>query len=65
MKSLLLSHKETDYASVVWQQSRCLERVSFAVRRPSLAQRIELTSRVRELTRETRLSEGRRCFRSD
>ena len=50
MKSLLLSHKETDYASVAWQQSRCLERVSFAVRRPSLAQRIELTGRVRELT---------------
>jgi len=27
-----------------------LERVSFAVRRPSLAQRIDLTGRVRELT---------------
>lgn len=50
MKSLLLSHRETDYASVVWRQSRCLERVSFAVRRPSLAQRIDLTGRVRELT---------------
>lgn len=49
MKSLLLSHKQTDYASVVWHQSLCLERVSFAVRRPSLAQRIELTGRVREL----------------
>ncbi len=50
MKSLLLSRKETDYASVVWHQSRCLERVSFAIRRPSLGQRIELTGRVRELT---------------
>ncbi len=49
-KSLLRSHKETDYASVVWHESRCLERVSFSVRRPSLAQRIELTGRVRELT---------------
>lgn len=50
MKSLLLSHKATDYASVIWQESRSLEGVTFAVRRPSLAQRIELTGRVRELT---------------
>ncbi len=50
MKSSLLSHKGTDYSSFAWHQSRCLERVSFAVRRPSLAQRIELTGRVRELT---------------
>ncbi len=50
MKSLLRSHNQTDYASVVWHQSRCLERVRFAVRRPSLAQRIELTGQVRELT---------------
>jgi hypothetical protein len=50
MKSLLPSHKETNYASVVWHQSRCVERVSFAVRRPSLAQRIDLTGRVRELS---------------
>ncbi len=50
MKSLLPLHRETNYTSVVWYKSRCLEQVSFAVRRPSLAQRIELTERARSLT---------------
>ena len=50
MKSLLPLHREAQYASVVWHRSRCIERVSFAVRRPSLGQRIELTTRVRHLT---------------
>ena len=50
MKFLLPSGKDTNYESVVWHKSRCMERVSFAVRRPSLRQRIELTERVRELT---------------
>ena len=50
MKSLLPLVKNTNYESIVWHKSRCVERVSFAVRRPSLGQRIELTERVRELT---------------
>lgn len=50
MKSLLPSRKDTNYESIVWHKSRCFEQVSFAVRRPSLGQRIELTERVRELT---------------
>ncbi len=50
MKSLSLLRKESEYSSVAWHQSRCFEKVSFAVRRPSLAQRIDLTGRVRELT---------------
>ena len=50
MNSLLPSLKHSDYFSVVWHSSRCVKHVSFAIRRPSLAQRIQLTSRVRELT---------------
>ncbi len=50
MRSLLRSHSAAHYSSVVWRQSNVLKQVSFAVRRPSLAQRIELTARVRELT---------------
>ncbi len=50
MKSLLPLHREAEYVSVVWRQSSYLEQVSFAVRRPSLGQRIDLTSRVRELS---------------
>jgi hypothetical protein len=50
MSSFLHSRKDIDYSSVVWHRSRHYEQVSFAVRRPSLAQRIALTSRVRELT---------------
>ena len=50
MKSLLPLPKAADYSSVVWRASTALKGVNFAVRRPSLAQRIELTTRVRELT---------------
>ncbi len=50
MNSLLPSLRHSDYVSVFWQASSCLKHVSFAVRKPSLAQRIQLTSRVRELT---------------
>ncbi len=50
MKSLLHLHKEADYQSIAWHKSRYLEQVSFAVRRSSLAQRIELTERARRLT---------------
>ena len=38
------------YVSVVWHDSTACEGVRYAVRRISLAQRIELTRRVRELT---------------
>ncbi len=50
MKSLLRSLKSSDYSSIAWHESLCLKGVRFAVRRPSLAQRLELTARVRELT---------------
>ncbi len=50
MKSFLPSHKQTDYASVVWYKSESVPGVTFGVRRPSLAQRIDLTERVRELS---------------
>jgi hypothetical protein len=50
MKSLLPLHRDANYESVAWYKSRCLKEVSFAVRRPSLAQRIELTERTRGLT---------------
>ncbi len=50
MKSLLPSHRNVDYASVAWQESQVMKHVRFAVRRPSLAQRIELTQRVRDLS---------------
>ena len=50
MKSFLPLHRETNYISVAWYESRHLEQVSFAVRRPSLAQRIELTDRARNLS---------------
>jgi len=50
MKSLLPLHRDANYSSVAWYKSSCLEQVSFAVRRPSLAQRIELTERARGLT---------------
>lgn len=49
MKFFLHSRSETDYASVVWHRSSYLNHVTFAVRRPSLAQRIELTAKLREL----------------
>ena len=49
MRSLLPLRKEAVYASVAWHESRSIKDVKFAVRRPSLAQRIELTAQVREL----------------
>ena len=42
--------KRTDYKSLVWYESRCCAPARFAVRRPSLAQRIDLSARVRDLT---------------
>lgn len=44
------SHSEVDYLSVIWRESQTIPSVRFAVRRVSLAGRIELTRRIRELT---------------
>ncbi len=49
MKSLLLSHRDVEYASSIWRESQTMPGVEFAVRRPSLAQRIDLLDRVRAL----------------
>ncbi len=50
MKSFSLSPKQTCYSTVVWHESTVFPGVHFAVRRSSLAQRIELTRKMRELT---------------
>jgi hypothetical protein len=50
MKSFSLLPKPTCYSSVVWYESAVFPGVHFAVRRSSLAQRIELTRKMRELT---------------
>ena len=49
MKFISHSHKDTDFGSQRWFDSETFSGVRFAVRRPSLSQRIELTRRVREL----------------
>jgi hypothetical protein len=49
MKLLSLLHKQTNYESLCWYDSRSLPGVRFAVRKASLLQRIELTSRIKEL----------------
>jgi hypothetical protein len=41
---------EVSYASLSWHSSKRIEGVRFAIRRVSLAQRLELNKRVRELT---------------
>ena len=43
-------HSAPDYSTVVWHDSETTTGVRFATRRVSLAGRIELTRRVRELT---------------
>jgi hypothetical protein len=50
MKSTLPSPEANSYESVTWHESRAVIGVRFATRRVSLAQRIELTRQVRELT---------------
>ena len=50
MNCSLRLHKHEPYCSTRWHRSKTFPQVRFAVRRPSLAQRIELTARVRELT---------------
>jgi hypothetical protein len=49
MKSILPSRKHVEYASVIWRESQAVPGVEFAVRRPSLAQRIDLLERARAL----------------
>src|ERR1700751_763715 len=50
MKSILPSLKDVEYASIVWRKSQAMPGVEFAVRRPSLAQRIDLLESARSLT---------------
>jgi hypothetical protein len=44
------SPKSIEYSSVRWYESRTIPGVSFAIRRISLQQRIDLTKRIRELS---------------
>lgn len=50
MKFISRSPKPASYESVTWHESKAAAGACYATRRVSLAQRIELTSRVRELT---------------
>ena len=50
MKSQSHSHEPGGYSTVNWLDSQVMPGVRYGVRRVSLAQRIELTSRARELT---------------
>lgn len=43
------SRKETNYASVIWHESKTIGGVRYATRRVSLQQRIELASKIREI----------------
>jgi hypothetical protein len=49
MKFISHSHRGTQYTSLRWHESKTFKGVRFATRRVSLLQRIELTSRVREI----------------
>jgi hypothetical protein len=42
--------KQSSYASLVWFESEIIRGVHYAIRRVSLAQRIELTKKARELS---------------
>lgn len=50
MNYLSLSRKGERFESLRWVESREMPRVRYAVRQPSLAQRIALTKRLHELT---------------
>ena len=50
MKFQLPSHRQNRYSTLHWHESQVLPGVSYGIRRISLAQRIEFTSRARELT---------------
>ena len=43
-------HKEVEYSSVVWRNSEAFKNVRYAVRKMSLAQRIEMAERVQALS---------------
>lgn len=50
MKFTSPSHRHTGYSSVVWITSSNYQNVRYAVRRVSLAQRIQLLERIHELS---------------
>ena len=50
MKFTSLSPKEVSYSSLSWHNSKTIAGVRFAIRRVSLAQRLDLNRRVREWT---------------
>lgn len=49
MKSISRSPKPVSYLSLSWHESKIVEGIRFATKRVSLAQRLELNQRVREL----------------
>lgn len=51
MRSPSPSHNQNQYSTVSWRESQVVPGVQYGIRKVSLAQRIELTSRARELTR--------------
>jgi hypothetical protein len=50
MKFMSLLRKSSGHCSVSWHQSQTVPEVRFAIRRISLAHRLELTRRLRDLT---------------
>lgn len=50
MNYLSLSRRGERFESLSWMESGTMPRVRYAIRQPSLAQRIELTKRLHELT---------------
>jgi hypothetical protein len=50
MKLTSLLPSEVNYSSLSWHDSKTIKGVRFAIRRVSLAQRLDLNKRVRELT---------------
>jgi hypothetical protein len=50
MRFTSLLRKTANYQSVIWHESTAVKGVQFATRRVSLAQRIELTHKARELS---------------
>jgi hypothetical protein len=50
MKFMSLLRKAPGYSSLSWRQSQTVPAVSFAIKRISLAHRLELTKQLRELT---------------
>ena len=49
-KFTLPSHRQAEYSSVVWQNSNTYKGVRYAVRKISLAQRIEMAERIQALS---------------